>query len=105
MIRIRFNPLVFTTRDAIDRQIELAVEAAKLQTIDANNRALDLAGRNLELAKVNLELTREIVRLSRRHVPAVEEGEIEDPPTTAEADRIAARRGEQSQTPAPGPKQ
>jgi predicted translin family RNA/ssDNA-binding protein len=98
--RLRWNPLVFTTRDAIDAQIEEAKERAQR----AEAKVSELLHRNIEVSKVNLELTREIVRLSKRQVPVVEEGDIADPPTTAEADRVAARRAEQSQAPAPGPK-
>lgn len=62
----------------------------------------DMALRNFEVSKLNLELSREIVRLSQRAAPPVVEGEIEDPPTRSEVDRLAAKRPEQSQHPAAG---
>lgn len=82
-----------------------AAEVAELTRQDRariaelSERNLETSKLNLELSRANIELTREVIRLSQRATPVISDDEIEDPPTTRDADLREARRGERSQMP------
>lgn len=54
-------------------------------------------------AVTNLELSRELVRLSQHSVPVAVEGDVEQPKTTRDNDRVTLNDPERQMHPEPGP--
>lgn len=85
------------TLDILQHQKDAAFEAAQ-RVIEANLRLADDANR---LTQANLQLTAEIVRLAQRHVPVVHEGEVEQPASLRDNDRVVLEDAERRIRPEP----
>lgn len=70
--------------DLLEHQRDTAFESAQ-RVIEANLRLSEDATR---LSEANLTMAAEIVRLAQRHVPVVPEGEVEQPKSLRDNDRV-----------------
>jgi hypothetical protein len=76
---------------------DMAVEAAQ-RFAEAN---LKLADDAHNLARANIELSNELVRLSQRATPVVPDGEVEQPKSVSDNDRVTLESPERAIRPEP----
>lgn len=70
--------------DRLQHERDAAFESAQ-RVIEANLKIADDVNR---LTEANLRMAAEIVRLAQRHVPVVPEGEVEQPKSLRDNDRV-----------------
>lgn len=83
--------------ELLQHQRDAAFESAQ-RVIEANLRLADDATR---LSEANLKMAAEIVRLAQRHVPVVPEGEVEQPASLRDNDRVVQEDPERRIRPEP----
>lgn len=93
---------LFTTQDEqkleiAEHQRDAAFESAQ-RVIEANIKLADDVNR---LTEANLRMAGEVVRLAQRHVPVVEEGEVAQPKSVSDNDRVVLEDPERQKRPEP----
>lgn len=92
---------IFGRRKAQAENEQVAYWRAQTVALAAEvTRVRDIAER---FALTNLELSRELVRLSQHNAPVAVEGDVDQPKSTRDNDRVTLNDPERQLRPEPGP--